>query len=455
MSQSADRSGTPIPGPKGSLLRNVRGRTSDFAGFLTRLNKRYGDIVSYRLPFKKCCVLFDPDLIRDMLVEQEPFFAPFQPGAGDNAFFKHGFLSFHHAEEHRRRRPLFDTAFTENRLRAYASIIIEESRALRERCVTDTVVDIKKEMERFVWDSLVRTIIGHDVRIDRKIGLDMLAAGKMATLLDVLPFNDTTKKYSPLQRRGQRAAAIVDEAIYAAIERARDPSTDGGSLIAHFVRAADQGLVDWTYETDRALRDEAIATLALFTDSPTAALVFGAYHIARNRPVRDRLEREVDEVLGERPLDTADFSQLSYTLAVFKETLRLDPPAYAGLAKEALEDRVIGGYLIPKGTLVHPGIGVLHRNRDYWDDPNEFRPERWLDVRDRPGCPAHAYVPFGSGPHACPGRDFAGMLFVLGLTTLIQRLRLDPVSARPPRKENIGVGIRGAFRARVSRRRSA
>ncbi len=451
MSQSVAEAEKHPPGPKGRRLRNVRERTSNFAEFLSGLHEQYGEIVSYSLPFKNCCVLFDPDLIREVLVVQEPFFAPFQPGAGDNAFFKYGFLSFHHGEEHRRRRPLFDTAFTEDRMRDYASIIIEKSRELLDRCVPEQTVDIKSEMERFVWDSLVSTIIGRDVRIDRKVGLDMLAAGKMATLLDVLPFNDTTKKLSPLQRRGQRAAAVVDKAIYGAIQRAQDPSSEGSDMITHFVRAVDQGLVDWTYEHEQALRDEAIATLGLFTDSPTAALTFGVHHIARNEQVRDCLEREFDDVLGNRSPDVADFCKLSYTRAVFSETLRLDPPAYAGLAKEALEDRVVGGYLIRKGTLVHPGIGVLHRKADYWDRPDDFRPERWLEAPESAGrrCPEHAYVPFGSGPHTCPGGGFAEMLFVFGLTAVVQRLRLDPMSRRPPRKENIGVGVRGSYRVRV------
>lgn len=456
MSEPPKSPGRRPPGPRGRRLRNLRARTSDFSGFLTRLHEQYGDVVWYELPFEKCCVLFDPDLIRELLVEQEPFFRTWDPGRDDDTFFKYLYLCSHQGEEHRRRRRLFDTGFSAERLPGYAAVVIEESRALRGRCVPGRTVDLKQEMERFVWDSLVRIFIGKDIGIPRKLGLDMLAAGKVKTLLGVLPFSEFTKKHAPLQKRGQRAVAIVDRAIYAAIERARDPASDGRSLIAHFVRAVDKGVADWTYELDRALRDEVVATIGLFTDSPAASLVFGAYHIARNRSVRRRLEQEVDTVLGDRPLEAADFEKLAYTRALFNETLRVDPPAYAGLTKEAMEDRVIGGYLIPKGTVLQPGIGVLHRNAEHWDSPGEFRPERFLDGPEpgRPRCPEHAYMPFGAGPHACPAGDFAEMLFAFGLATITQSLRLDPAAGRPPRKENIGVGIRGAYRVKVSERRA-
>ena len=61
-------------------------------------------------------------------------------------------------------------------------------------------------------------------------------------------------------------------------------------------------------------------------------------------------------------------------------TLRLEPPAYVMRAKEALEDRVVGGYRIPKGTLMLVGMRVLHRRSDCWEHAGEFRPERWLEA---------------------------------------------------------------------------
>ena len=447
------------PGPKGRRLRNLRRRTSSFFEFLEELHKEYGDIVAFDIPFMKCCAVFDEELIQEVHIGQETHFRPFMPGDDENEFFKFGFVNMHQGDEHRRRRRLMDSAFTDDRMDTYAPILLEEAEALRRRCVPGRVIDIRAEMERFVWDTLVRVIVGRDTRFERGLGKDMLAAGKLGVLLNTLPLplKRLIERFSPVTKRGMRANAMIDDEIYAAIRRAGDPSHDGVDMISHFVRATDRGIVDWTFDNDRALHDEALATLGLYIDSPTAALTYGIHNIARYQGVRERLEQEIDDVLGDRQVTRDDLAHLPYLQAVFSETLRLDPPPYAGLAKQALEDCVVGGYLVAKGTLVHPGFGVLHRKEEHWDHPREFRPERWLE-NSRPNgrrCPEHGFMPFGNGPHTCPAGDFATVMFAFAIATLVRRLRLEPKSTRPPRKENLGVGVRGPYRIIVSERRSA
>ena len=92
---------------------------------------------------------------------------------------------------------------------------------------------------------------------------------------------------------------------------------------------------------------------------------------------------------------------------------------------------------------MYVGMRVLHHRAEYWERAGEFRPERWLRASgpEGPQCPAHAYIPFGSGPHGCAGSDLAAMLFVFALAAIAQRLRLEPTSSRPPKRENIGVGV--------------
>ena len=109
------------------------------------------------------------------------------------------------------------------------------------------------------------------------------------------------------------------------------------------------------------------------------------------------------------------------------------------------EDLTLGGYCIPKGTLMHTAPKVVGRRAEYWDDPDAFRPERWL-IDPRPGCPpcpAHSYVPFGSGPHTCIGGGLATRMIVYGVATLAQRLRLDPQSDRIPEVSNVGATVLG------------
>ena len=171
--------------------------------------------------------------------------------------------------------------------------------------------------------------------------------------------------------------------------------------------------------------------------------------------LRERVENEVGEVLGDRDVTADDVDRLPYTRAVFLETIRIQPPAYASTAqlRTTDEDVELAGYRIPKGTMIHPCAGMPHRNPEYWEDPEELRPERWLadDGPGRRGCPAHAYMPFGLDPRRCPANVYSTRLFVLALASFAQRFRLEPEGGERPRREALGVGIRGPYRARVER----
>jgi cytochrome P450 len=86
--------------------------------------------------------------------------------------------------------------------------------------------------------------------------------------------------------------------------------------------------------------------------------------------------------------------------ACFREALRLYPVVPITF-REAGEVVQVGGYKVPKGTIMHVNVYGMHRSPDYWDDPSAFKPERFLDDPDL--AHSRAYLPFGAGPHNCVG----------------------------------------------------
>ena len=443
------------PGPRGRQFYNLHKRMNDFSGLVAGLHREYGDIVSYEIPKMKCAAVFEPGLIQEVLVEKEPLFPPYFPtGAFD--VIKTPFLAVSRDADHRRLRKLIMTVFGAERLAYYGEVIIANALALRERCADKQQVDIHREFEQLVWGALQDAIIGRDMQADPDMGKRVLDGMKVDILMNLLPMNKLLRRLPlPHAIRAARANKVFDDVVYRAIERSRDPAHSGGDVVTHLVRAAREGIVDWSYNDDREIRDEALGLLCGAVDAPIAALSQGLWYLDRYPAVRERLEQEVDDVLGDRTITPEDCCRLPYALAVFREVVRLEPPAYIMLARETQEDCTVGGYLVRKGTLMHVCLRVLHRRADYWDNPDDFIPERWIDDPARGGQKGDggAYLPFGAEPRYCRGSNFAEMLCVLTWAVLVQRLRLAPVSARAPDLINLGVGVKGPIPATVGARK--
>jgi cytochrome P450 len=158
------------------------------------------------------------------------------------------------------------------------------------------------------------------------------------------------------------------------------------------------------------------------------------------------MEAELD-ALGRSP-SYEDLKALPYTLAVFKEAMRLYPPAYV-LGRRNVEDVVIGGHLVKKNAIVAVNIMGIHRRADLWPDPSRFDPARFLDDRDKQ-LPRCAYLPFGAGARICIGNHFALMEGHLLLATIARRVRFELVSSAPAQLEPlITLRPRGGLAARV------
>jgi len=175
------------------------------------------------------------------------------------------------------------------------------------------------------------------------------------------------------------------------------------------------------------------------------------HYLSRNPEVRARLEEEVDGVAGDRPLCAEDLERLPYAEAVFNELLRLQPAAPLLVPRRAVRDTSLGGYFIPRGTLVEVVTHVMHRRVEHWRDGEEFRPERWLEGQ---ACPRGVYMPFGLEPRGCRGIPLGMAVLVSGLAALVRKWRLEPASAELP-ADGLEVGILSSpIRTRVVPRRA-
>jgi cytochrome P450 len=174
------------------------------------------------------------------------------------------------------------------------------------------------------------------------------------------------------------------------------------------------------------LRDE---TMTLFTaghETTALALAWTWYLLSENVVAEKRLHDELRGVLDGRPADVADLDKLPYLNAVIRESLRLYPPAFM-TARTSVGVTNIGGYEIPSGTTLLASQWVVQRDPRFYDQPDKFKPERWLEGLEAQ-LPPGAYFPFGDGPRRCIGQGFAMLETALVIAAIAQkfRFRLTP-----------------------------
>ena len=178
------------------------------------------------------------------------------------------------------------------------------------------------------------------------------------------------------------------------------------------------------------LRDE-VMTLLLAGHETTAVTLSWVWLLLSQHPqVEQQLWCEIDTVLKGRPPEVRDIANLNFAEHVVKEAMRLYPPAWA-IVRTALTDTAIGNYTLPAGSTAIMSQWVTHRDPRFYDEPEVFRPNRWLDEQSN-SLPKFAYFPFGGGPRICIGASFAMTEAVLVLVTIAQKWQIRLASTIPP-----------------------
>lgn len=185
-------------------------------------------------------------------------------------------------------------------------------------------------------------------------------------------------------------------------------------------------LLDARYDDGTAMEDEQLIDeiLILFTaghETTSNSLTFTSQLLARHPESQAKILAEI--TLAEKETSSLfEFIQkCNYTKQVVEESMRLYPPAYF-IDRLNIEEDEYEGKIIPQGTSLLFSMYEIHRHRDFWDDPEAFKPERFQDSK---GSTA-AYFPFGAGPRMCIGNNFAMYEMILAVAELVKKYEIFP-----------------------------
>jgi cytochrome P450 len=284
-------------------------------------------------------------------------------------------------------------------------------------------------MMALTLDIAVRTLFGTALPSEaRQVGQSMTFLMRYQLGRQRSPIRIPEAWPTPRNKRAQRERNYLDSLVYRIIEERQSQRNlnHRSDLLSLLMAAMDE---DGTQMTPQQLRDETM-TLFLAGHETTAQMLAWTWYLLGENPAAEvRLYQELHGVLNGRPPEPADFAKLPYLHALLHEVLRMYPPAYI-VARTSIDRCHIGGYELPAGATTLMSPWVMHRDRRYYDEPDSFDPERWLEgLADR--LPAGAYFPFGDGPRRCIGQGFAMLEAAIVIGTLAQRFRFRLVPGHP------------------------
>ena len=200
-----------------------------------------------------------------------------------------------------------------------------------------------------------------------------------------------------------------------------DPEANN-DLLAQLLRARDSAR--GIHFTDDDLIWDVHDVIFAGHETTSSALAAAIFLIAGSPRVLKCIQEELDTVLpGGREPEMEDIQKLRYLDMVINEALRLYPPT-ALVGRIAKNRDVICGYDIPSGANVLMSPYVMGRLETLWDNPEEFRPERFLPdqvAKRHPMC----HTPFGAGPRVCLGARMATMEAKIVLAMIFSGLSFE------------------------------
>ncbi|CAL9179755.1 unnamed protein product [Musa hybrid cultivar] len=171
--------------------------------------------------------------------------------------------------------------------------------------------------------------------------------------------------------------------------------------------------------TDVTIKGLIAELLAAGTDTSAVTMEWAMCLLLIHPEVLHAARAELDAKIGQgRMVEEEDIPNLPYLNCIITETLRLYPAVPLLVPHESSQDCTVGGYDVPRGTMLLTNAWAIHRDPNTWDEPEEFKPERFQceGGKEEAGL---RMLPFGSGRRKCPGEDLAMRLIGLALATLI------------------------------------
>ncbi|XP_055811590.1 cytochrome P450 76A1 [Solanum dulcamara] len=159
------------------------------------------------------------------------------------------------------------------------------------------------------------------------------------------------------------------------------------------------------------------------TETTSSSVEWALTELLSHPQAMDKVKSEISQVIGpNKKFEECDIDSLPYMQAVLKESLRLHPPLPFLIPRKAIHDTKFMGHDVPKGTQVLVNVWAIGRDPECWDNPFEFKPERFLDSKlvDVKG-QNYELIPFGAGRRMCVGLPLGHRMMHFAFGSLLHK----------------------------------
>ncbi|KAF5958801.1 hypothetical protein HYC85_006026 [Camellia sinensis] len=406
-----------------------------------RISQNLGSVFSLRFGSRLVVVVSSPSAVEECFTKNDVVLAN-RPPLLSGKYIGYNYTSVvasPYGDHWRNLRRLMSLEiFSTTRLNAFLSVRKDEIKILlrnlyRNSSTDFAKVELKSKLSELSFNIIMRMIAGkryygeelenyEEAKQFRDLVSETFEYGGASNPNDFLPVLRWID-YGNFEKNLGRIHKRMDALLQGLIDEHKSDKSRN-SMIDHLLSLQES---QPEYYTDAIIRGLILVMILAGTDTSAVTMEWAISLLVNHPEVLKKARAELDIQVGQECLiDEHDLSKLNYLQAIISETFRLFPAAPLLVPHMASNDCTIGGFDVPRDTILLVNAWAIHRNPQVWNDPTSFKPERFEGGEAE----GHKLMPFGMGRRSCPGAGLAQRVVGLSLASLIQCFEWERVSEK-------------------------
>lgn len=415
------------PGPKGWPIVGMAPMFFKNVMEYIKVLPQHGDVVQVKLAGMTFIYILHPDGVEHVLVKARENYTKGKLFERSKLLFGEGLVASE-GELWKKQRKRMAPAFQPKHVDSFRDAIAISSAESIDAYQDGGIKYIDTEMMALTLEIALRILFG------TSSGSDVTVVGEAFTEISEY-FASATGGFLPIPMwvptpgnlRFKKAYNKMEQVVTRILHE-RQAQAEPGTDLLGLLLACDE---EEEPMAEQQLRDE-IRTLLLAGHETTAlGLTYAIWFLSGDPALQDAVFDEVSALTKGGRVEGSHYEDLTLCHQIFKESMRLLPPAPV-TTRSPIHDDEIGGYDIPAGSTLIISMILTQRDPRWFNNPEEFLPERWTPEFEK-SLPRFAYFPFGGGPRICIGQRMAMIEGILALAELLRRFRIERVEEELPK----------------------